>query len=102
MSSAPPCDVTIVAADVGAVGGMERQLEQLLLGLRSMGHEVTVIARTCELPEGSGVVFHRVRAPGRPFLLAYPWFMIAGSLALQRWRRGVVQVTGAIVLTRST
>ncbi len=98
MSSAPPCDVTIVAADVGAVGGMERQLEQLLLGLRSMGHEVTVIARTCELPEGSGVVFHRVRAPGRPFLLAYPWFMIAGSLALQRWRRGVVQVTGAIVL----
>ncbi len=59
-----------------------------------------MIARTCELPAGAGVVFHRVRAPGRPFLLAYPWFMVAGSLAVRRWRRGVVQATGAIVLNR--
>lgn len=97
-SSAPP--VTFVAHDIGPVGGMERQLSALVLGLRALGHEVTVIARTCKLPPGSGVVFHRVRAPGRPFLLAYPWFMITGSLALRRWRRGVVQATGAIVLGR--
>jgi glycosyltransferase involved in cell wall biosynthesis len=90
--------VTIVAHDIGSVGGMERQLEDLVLGLRRNGHEVTVIARTCELPGNTGVVFHRVRAPGRPFLLAYPWFMVAGSLAVRRWRRGVVQATGAIVL----
>jgi glycosyltransferase involved in cell wall biosynthesis len=93
-------DVTIVAHDIGAVGGMERQLAELVLGLRRIGHHVTVIARTCELPPDPGIDFHQVRAPGRPFALAYPWFMIAGSLALWRHRRGVVQATGAIVLNR--
>jgi UDP-glucose:(heptosyl)LPS alpha-1,3-glucosyltransferase len=93
-------DVTVVAHDIGSVGGMERQLTELLLGLRGLGHEVTVIARTCELPADAGIVFHRVRAPARPFLLAYPWFMVAGSLAVRRWRRGLVQATGAIVLNR--
>jgi glycosyltransferase involved in cell wall biosynthesis len=93
-------DVTIVAHDVGSVGGMERQLTELSLGLRRLGHSVTVIARTCDLPSEAGIVFHRVRGPGRPFLLAYPWFMVSGTLALRRWRRGVVQATGAIVLNR--
>jgi UDP-glucose:(heptosyl)LPS alpha-1,3-glucosyltransferase len=95
-----PCAVTIVAHHVGSVGGMERQLAELVLGLRALGHEVTVIAHVCELPADAGVVFHRVRGPSRPFLLGYPWFMVAGSLAVRRWRRGVVQATGAIVLGR--
>ncbi len=93
-------EVTIVAHDVGSVGGMERVLAELAVGLQARGHEVTVIARTCVLPPGSGVRFHRVRAPGRPLLLAHPWFMLAGSLALLRRRRGIVQSTGAIVLNR--
>jgi glycosyltransferase involved in cell wall biosynthesis len=93
-------EVTIVAHDIGAVGGMERQLEELLLDLRRRGHHVTVIARTCRLPPDSGVSFRRVRAPRRPFVLAYPWFMVAGSLALGRHRRGVVQATGSIVVNR--
>ena len=80
--------VTIVAQDVGSVGGMERQLAELAIGLRRLGHEVTVIAGTCELPADAGVVFRRVRGPGRPFLVAYPWFLIAGSIAVRRWRRG--------------
>jgi UDP-glucose:(heptosyl)LPS alpha-1,3-glucosyltransferase len=92
--------VTIVAHDVGPVGGMERQLSELALGLRRLGHEVTVIARTCELPANAGVVFHRVPGPSRPFLVAYPWFALAGSLIVWRRRRGVVQETGAIVLNR--
>ncbi|MCW2970881.1 MAG: hypothetical protein JWO23_2008, partial [Solirubrobacterales bacterium] len=92
--------VTIVAHDLGAVGGMEHQLAELVLGLRRMGHEVTVIARTCVLPGDAGVHFHHVRGPRRPFALAYPWFMVAGSLAVRRRRRGVVQATGAIVLNR--
>ncbi|HXA53316.1 MAG TPA: glycosyltransferase family 4 protein [Solirubrobacteraceae bacterium] len=92
--------VTIVAHDVGSVGGMERQLAELVLGLRRRGHAVTVIARTCALPADAGVEFRRVRGPRRPFIVAYPWFMLAGSLALWRWRRGVVQATGAIVLGR--
>ena len=92
--------VTIVAHDLGSVGGMERQLAELVLGLRREGRPVSVIARTCVLPEEAGVVFHKVRGPKRPFLLAYPWFLLAGSLTVRRRRRGVVQVTGAIVLNR--
>jgi UDP-glucose:(heptosyl)LPS alpha-1,3-glucosyltransferase len=97
---AAPTDVTIIANDIGAVGGMERQLTELIVGLCALGHEVTVIARTCQLQAHPGVRFHRVRAPGRPFMLAYPWFVLAGTLAVRRLRRGVVQATGAIVLNR--
>lgn len=96
-----PCEVTIVAHDVGSVGGMERQLAELALGLRGLGHAVTVIARTCELPADAGVTFHRVPGPRRPFLLFYPWFMLVGSAAVWRWRRGVLQMTGAITLNRA-
>jgi glycosyltransferase involved in cell wall biosynthesis len=94
------CPVTIVAHDIGPVGGMERQLAELALGLRRAGHEVQAIARTCELPADAGVVFHRVRGPSRPFVVAYPWFALVGSLLVWRHRRGVVQATGAIVLNR--
>jgi glycosyltransferase involved in cell wall biosynthesis len=96
----PAGEVTIVAHDIGSVGGMERVLAELILGLRELGHPVTVIARTCELPAGAGVRFHRVPGPSRPVLLAYPWFMLAGSLILWRRRRGVVQATGAVVVNR--
>lgn len=92
--------VTIVAHDIGPVGGMERQLAELAIGLRRAGHEVQAIARTCELPPEAGVVFRRVRGPSRPFLVAYPWFALVGSLLVWRHRRGVVQATGAIVLNR--
>ncbi len=99
-SGGPPAEVTIVAHDVGTVRGMERQISDLIVGLRGLGHPVTVIARSCQLPAGTGAVFHRVPGPARPFVIAYPWFMLAGSLALRRWRGGVVQATGAIVLSR--
>lgn len=93
-------EVTIVAHDVGSVGGMERVLAELVLGLLARGDEVTVIARTCALPAQPRLRFVRVRGPRRPALLAYPWFALAGTLALRRHRRGVVQATGAIVLGR--
>ncbi len=99
-SRTPPGDVTIVAHHVGSVGGMERQLAELVLGLRRLGHDVTVIAHACELPLEAGVRFHRIRGPSRPFLIGYPWFVLFGSLAVRRWRRGVVQATGAIVANR--
>jgi glycosyltransferase involved in cell wall biosynthesis len=95
-----PSDVTIVAHDIGPVGGMERQLSELVVGLRRLGHDVTVIARSCELPPDADVKVHLVWAPRRPFLLGYLWFMIAGSLAVRRRRSGMVQATGAIVLNR--
>ena len=95
-----PLEITIVAHDVGPVRGMERQLTDLILGLRARGHAVRVVGRICELPEGSDVRFHRVPGPARPFVIAYPWFMLAGSLVLRRARKGLVQSTGAIVLNR--
>jgi glycosyltransferase involved in cell wall biosynthesis len=95
-----PCEVTIVANDIGPVGGMERALSRLVRGLHDLGHRVTVIARTYDAPALAGVSFRRVRGPRRPALLASPWFLIAGTLAVRRWRRGVVQTTGAIVANR--
>jgi UDP-glucose:(heptosyl)LPS alpha-1,3-glucosyltransferase len=92
------CEVTIVANDIGSVGGMERQLGELIGGLTRLGHRVRVIAWTCRLPEDVPVEFHRVRGPRRPFLLGYPCFLVSASLALRKQRRpGVVQSTGAIV-----
>jgi glycosyltransferase involved in cell wall biosynthesis len=95
-----PREVTIVAHDIGPVRGMERQISALVTGLQQLGYKVTVIARSCDLPPDVHVAFHRVRGPSRPFLIAYPWFLIAGSIAVRKWRRGIVQVTGAIVLNR--
>ena len=96
--SAGAREVTIIAHDVGAIGGMERVLSELIEGLHSLGHEVTVIARTCEVAPGSVARFRRVRGPARPFLIAYPWFLLVASVMLGRWRRGIVQATGGIVL----
>ena len=79
---------------------MERQLSALIVGLDRLGHKITVVARACELPAGTRVAFYKVKGPSRPFVIAYPWFMLAGSLALRRRRRGIVQATGAIVLNR--
>ena len=99
-SSPTPREVTIVANDVGAVGGMERQLAELAVGLTRLGHRVTVIARTCELPPGAQVSFHRVWGPRRPFLIAYLWFMVAGTVVVRLRRRGIVQTAGAVVMNR--
>jgi UDP-glucose:(heptosyl)LPS alpha-1,3-glucosyltransferase len=93
-------EVTIVAHDIGGVGGMERVLSELIEGLRDRGDRVTVIARKCALRSMDSIRFHRVRGPRRPFVFAYPWFLLAGSLAVRRRRRGLVQSTGAIVLNR--
>jgi UDP-glucose:(heptosyl)LPS alpha-1,3-glucosyltransferase len=79
---------------------MERVLSELISGLHRLGHRVIVIARTYDAPPLEGVTFHRVPGPRRPALIAYPWFLLAGSLAVRRHRRGIVQATGAIVANR--
>jgi glycosyltransferase involved in cell wall biosynthesis len=95
----PP--VTLVAHEVGSVGGMERQLAELASGLLERGHAVTVVARACELSPHSGLRWIRVPGPARPFALAYPWFFLAGSFLVGRHRRGLVHTTGAIVFNRA-
>jgi UDP-glucose:(heptosyl)LPS alpha-1,3-glucosyltransferase len=96
--TASACEVTIVAHHIGPVGGMERILSELVLGLRRRGHPVTVIAYGCDLPAGADVEIRRIRGPGRPFVVSYPWFMLAGTLAVRRRRRGLVLAMGAIIL----
>jgi glycosyltransferase involved in cell wall biosynthesis len=92
--------VTIVAHDVGGIGGMERHLEELVRALSERGREVVVIARGFALEPLPGVRWVRVTAPARPFVIAYPWFFLLASLLLRRHRRGIVHATGAIVANR--
>jgi glycosyltransferase involved in cell wall biosynthesis len=96
--SSPARAVTLVAHDIGPVGGMERQMSQLAKSLLDDGWSVTVVARRCELDSHPNLSFVRVRGPRRPFVVAYPWFLVAGSVAVRRHRRGVVHAMGAIVL----
>lgn len=93
--------VLIVAHDIGPVGGMEQQLRQLTVGLSRSGWDVTIVARSCELPADVHVRFVRVPAPSRPFVIAYPLFVLLATLlvAVLRGDR-IVQSTGAIVLNR--
>ncbi len=93
--------VTIAAHDVGGIGGMERQLGQLVTRLADLGHDVLVVARRHELPSHPRVRCIRVPGPARPFALAYPWFFALGSVLIWRRRRGVLHVTGAIVANRA-
>jgi glycosyltransferase involved in cell wall biosynthesis len=95
-----PLEVTIVANDVGGVGGMERQLTELITGLLAGGARVSVISWTCDLPAHENMRWHRVRGPSRPFTLANPWFILVASLLVRLRRRGIVHSTGAIVLNR--
>lgn len=100
MSSAPAGEVTIVAVDVRSIGGMERQLTELIVGLLDRGWRVTVVARTCDLPSHPRLTHRRVPVPGRPFALGYPLFLLAASAIVALRGRGVVHATGAIVLGR--
>jgi glycosyltransferase involved in cell wall biosynthesis len=86
--------------DVQAVGGMERQLTELIQGLLRRGWRVTVVSRTLHLEPTPALRWLRVRGPARPFALAYPWFFLAAALKLRRAEPGVLHSTGAIVLRR--
>lgn len=93
--------VTIVAHDVGGIGGMERQLAELIGGLLRRGADVTVVSRTCELPSHSRLRHVRIPTLRRPFALAYPAFFVLASLVVRRHRRGVLHTTGAIIANRA-
>lgn len=95
-----PDALVLVANDVGGLGGMERQLEQLVRGLLGAGRPVTVIARTCALGRHEGLRFVRVPGPRRPFTLAYPVFFLAASVLAARRGQAVLHTTGAIVANR--
>ncbi len=93
-------EVVFVAHDVGGVGGMERQSEQLVSRMLDAGRPVTVIARTCALGEREGLRFVRVGTLRRPFSLAYPAFFAVASVFVARRPEALVHATGAIVGNR--
>jgi glycosyltransferase involved in cell wall biosynthesis len=93
--------VTLVAHDVGPVGGMERMLAELIRRLLDQGRRVVVISRSCEIPPHPALRWVRVPGPARPFAIAYPWFFLVGTLITWRQRRGVLHTTGAIVRNRA-
>lgn len=96
-----PRQIVFVAGDVGKPGGMEHQSAQLVSRLLTAGYAVTVVARTCSLPEHARLRFRRVRTPRRPFALAYPAFFIAASLVAARRRGALLHTTGAIIANRA-
>jgi glycosyltransferase involved in cell wall biosynthesis len=98
---APGADVVLVANEVGGRGGMEQQLERLVVDLLDAGRTVTVIARACAIARSDGLRFVRVRCPGRPFVVAFPLFFIVGTWLVRRNPGRVVHTTGAIVSNRA-
>lgn len=93
-------EVTIVAQHVGPVGGMERQLTEVITGLVDAGWRVRVIARACELP-GVDVDIVRVRGPSRPAALGFPWFFVAAGLLVRLRGRGLIHTNGSIMWARA-
>lgn len=94
-------EITLVANDIRAEGGMERQLTALVSGLLDAGHRVTVISWTCEVPPHPNLRWLRVPGPSRPLALAYPFFLLVASALVRLRGRGELHSTGAIVLNRT-
>ena len=93
--------ITLVAHAAGTLGGMERQLGELIVGLLTAGHQVTLVSRDCGIAPHPRFCFVRVPAPRRPFSIAYPLFFLLGSVAVLRHRRGLLHTTGAVVFNRA-
>jgi glycosyltransferase involved in cell wall biosynthesis len=91
----------MVAHDVGGTGGMENHLTQIIEGLIGRGLTVIVVSRSLRLDPRPGLLWHRVRGPTRPFMIAYPWFFLAGSWVAARRSRGLIHTTGAVVVNRA-
>ena len=62
--------ITLVAHAAGTLGGMERQLGELISGLLAAGHQVILVARECGVLPHPRFRFVRVAGPTRPFSIA--------------------------------
>lgn len=91
--------VTLLAHVVAPVGGQELVTARILQGLVDRGHPVRVIAGRYELDPQVGVDVHLVRGPGRPASIRFPTFLLEAARLLQGNSRGLVQTTGAVVLS---
>jgi glycosyltransferase involved in cell wall biosynthesis len=74
---------------------------ELIGRLLEQGINIVLISRSCGLPPHPALCWVRVPGPARPFAIAYPWFLLAGTLITWGRRRGLLHTTGAIVLNRA-
>jgi UDP-glucose:(heptosyl)LPS alpha-1,3-glucosyltransferase len=80
---------------------MERQVTKLIAGLVAAQVKVTVVSRTLDLADRTGVRHLRVRCPGRPFSVGYPLFGLIAGIAVWRQRADVIHAVGAVVPNRA-
>src|SRR5271168_2627340 len=97
--------VTIIAHAIGdkpgsRFGGTNAQVAALVEGYLGAGGEVTLVCRESAVPDHPRLTVRRLRAPSRPFLIASPWFILVASLAVARHGRGLIQATGALVVSK--
>jgi UDP-glucose:(heptosyl)LPS alpha-1,3-glucosyltransferase len=86
--------LTFVAHEVHRRGGQERAAAEVLTRLAAREVQVSVVARTCELP-GAPVGFIPVHVPGRPAILRAALFARAAATAARRAGAQLVQSIGA-------
>jgi len=89
-----------VASDVAPIGGMERVAFELTSRLLERGWTVTVIARSCALPQHQRLRFIRLRSPSRPVSLALVCDFVFGGIALRRFGAGIVQTNNPVLPNR--
>jgi glycosyltransferase involved in cell wall biosynthesis len=93
--------VTLVIHEVHQVGGMERQIIELITGYLARGWKVILISRSCELDPHPRLIWHRIPIMERPFVLKFPLFWLLAGLAIWRHREGLLHVNGALVPNRA-
>jgi glycosyltransferase involved in cell wall biosynthesis len=98
MTDMPP--VTVITPNLHPHGGQDRATYEVVRHLVRRGVNVTVIARRCELPPSDHLRWVRIPGPERPFLLAYPWFLLLGTIAVALHGQGLRHAAGAIVFNR--
>lgn len=76
------------------------QVAALIEGYLDAGGSVTLICRESTIPDHPLLSTHRLRIPGRPFLLTEPLFILLASLAVTRHRQGLLHSTGAVLLSK--
>ena len=91
--------LTLIAHDVGGVGGMERNYAELIQRLADEW-EIHVVSVTLEESLRRLVTWKRVRIPSRPVPLKFTLFFMIAALKLGRRRDGLVNTCGAIVPNR--
>lgn len=88
--------VTIVAHDVAAISGMERQLVHLVEGLVARDVSVRVLSRSCAVAADDLITHVPVGGPVRPFTLGFPTFAFRAARRARHLPKGLVHVIGGL------